>query len=128
MIRLNVIFRVYRLQHTAFDLILLKNNVHFLYTILQDYQCKCQHNTCGALCDQCCPMYNQKRWRPGKFITGHECELCQCFGHVNECFFDPQVKITVKYYPNAKEAKPPNAPEPLASTKRSLKQICIIAP
>ena len=37
-------------------------------------------------------MYNQKRWRPGKFITGHECEVCQCFGHADECFFDPQVE------------------------------------
>ena len=57
----------------------------------QEYQCKCQHNTCGPLCDQCCPMFNQKRWRPGKFVTGNECERCQCYGHANECFFDPQV-------------------------------------
>ncbi len=37
-------------------------------------------------------MYNQKRWRPGKFVTGNECERCQCFGHADECFFDPQVE------------------------------------
>eukprot|EP00094_Tigriopus_californicus_P001836 TCALIF_01772-PA protein Name:"Similar to Lama1 Laminin subunit alpha-1 (Mus musculus)" AED:0.11 eAED:0.12 QI:0/0.86/0.58/1/0.95/0.95/24/1780/2877 len=37
-------------------------------------------------------MYNQKRWRPGKFIMGNECEMCQCFGHADECFFDPQVE------------------------------------
>ena len=57
---------------------------------MQEYQCKCQHNTCGPLCDQCCPVFNQKRWRPGKFVTGNECERCQCFGHADECFFDPQ--------------------------------------
>eukprot|EP00095_Tigriopus_kingsejongensis_P006097 maker-scaffold691_size110934-snap-gene-0.29 protein:Tk06097 transcript:maker-scaffold691_size110934-snap-gene-0.29-mRNA-1 annotation:"laminin subunit alpha-1-like" len=58
----------------------------------QAYQCQCQHSTCGALCDQCCPMYNQKKWRPGKFIMGNECEMCQCFGHAEECFYDPQVE------------------------------------
>ena len=57
----------------------------------KDYDCKCRHNTCGPLCDKCCPMYNQKRWRPGKFISANECERCQCFGHADECFFDPQV-------------------------------------
>ena len=36
-------------------------------------------------------MYNQKRWRPGKFIAANECERCQCFGHAAECYFDPQV-------------------------------------
>ena len=59
---------------------------------MQDFKCKCEHNTCGELCDQCCPMYNQKRWQPGKFIIGNECEMCQCFGHADECFFDPQVE------------------------------------
>ena len=57
-----------------------------------DYECKCRHNTCGALCDSCCPMFNQKRWRPGKFISGNDCEMCQCFGHADECYFDPQVE------------------------------------
>jgi len=57
-----------------------------------DYQCKCRHNTCGELCDSCCPMFNQKRWTPGKFISGNDCERCQCFGHSNECYFDPQVE------------------------------------
>ena len=59
--------------------------------IFKDYECRCRHNTCGDLCDRCCPMYNQKRWRPGKFIAANECERCQCFGHAVECYFDPQV-------------------------------------
>ena len=42
------------------------------------YKCQCLHNTCGPLCNQCCPMYNQKLWRPGKFITANACERCQC--------------------------------------------------
>ena len=64
---------------------------------MQEYQCKCQHNTCGPLCDRCCPVFNQKRWRPGKFVTGNECERCQCFGHADECFFDPQVEFPCPY-------------------------------
>nr|XP_040569600.1 laminin subunit alpha-1-like isoform X1 [Lepeophtheirus salmonis] len=60
------------------------------------YECKCKHNTCGTLCNQCCPMYNQKRWRPGKFISGNYCERCQCFNHADECYFDPQVEAERK--------------------------------
>ena len=41
-------------------------------------------------------MYNQKLWRPGKFISANECERCQCFGHADECFFDPQVEAERK--------------------------------
>ena len=37
-------------------------------------------------------MHNQRRWRPGKFISGNECEACECHGHADECFFDPQVE------------------------------------
>jgi laminin alpha 1/2 len=37
-------------------------------------------------------MFNQKLWRPGKFITANACERCQCYGHADECFFDPQVE------------------------------------
>ena len=69
---------------------LLSETWHKNDSPMQEYQCKCQHNTCGPLCDQCCPVFNQKRWRPGKFVTGNECERCQCFGHADECFFDPQ--------------------------------------
>ena len=78
-----------------------------------EYTCKCRHNTCGELCDSCCPMYNQRRWTTGKFISGNECERCQCYGeycifnvhqifffkhqkyfpgHADECYFDPQVE------------------------------------
>ncbi len=71
----------------------IKNKLakQFKFPLFQDYECKCRHNTCGPLCDKCCPMFNQKRWRPGKFISANECERCQCFGHADECFFDPQV-------------------------------------
>ena len=27
--------------------------------------CQCQGNTCGAQCDQCCPLYNQILWKIG---------------------------------------------------------------
>ena len=32
------------------------------------------------------------RWTTGKFISGNECERCQCYGHANECYFDPQIE------------------------------------
>ena len=40
----------------------------------------------------CCPMYNQRKWTTGKFISGNECERCQCYGHADECYFDPQIE------------------------------------
>nr|CAI5850401.1 unnamed protein product [Callosobruchus analis] len=58
--------------------------------------CHCQHNTCGAKCDKCCPGYEQKAWRHyeceydpeidrkhlsldihGKYEGGGVCKNCQ---------------------------------------------------
>ena len=58
--------------------------------LLQDQQCKCAHNTCGATCDKCCPLYNQRPWSPGGGFPG-VCEKCQCHGHAEECYFDDDV-------------------------------------
>nr|DBA24358.1 TPA: hypothetical protein GDO54_012028 [Pyxicephalus adspersus] len=55
------------------------------------YQCKCQHNTCGEICDQCCPGYNQKLWRPAGVDTANQCEPCNCHGHASDCYYDAEV-------------------------------------
>ncbi|ERL89440.1 hypothetical protein D910_06807 [Dendroctonus ponderosae] len=53
--------------------------------------CNCKHNTCGAKCNQCCPGYEQKKWRVSKYDDPFKCELCNCFQHSNECEYDPEV-------------------------------------
>ncbi|XP_063773402.1 laminin subunit alpha-2 isoform X3 [Pseudophryne corroboree] len=53
--------------------------------------CECEHNTCGASCDKCCPGYHQKPWRAGTFLTKHECEPCNCHGKTAECYYDQAV-------------------------------------
>ncbi|KAH9420223.1 Laminin subunit alpha-2 [Dermatophagoides pteronyssinus] len=54
-------------------------------------KCNCQHNTCGRSCETCCPMFNQKKWRPGTKRDGFPCEECQCHGHADECYYDQTV-------------------------------------
>ncbi|KAG9478961.1 hypothetical protein GDO78_012566 [Eleutherodactylus coqui] len=55
------------------------------------YQCNCQHNTCGEICDHCCPGYNQKPWRPASIDTANQCERCNCHGHASDCYYDSDV-------------------------------------
>ncbi|XP_066575649.1 laminin subunit alpha-3 isoform X1 [Amia ocellicauda] len=54
-------------------------------------QCDCQHNTCGELCDRCCPAFNQKPWRPATTESASVCEPCECHSHATECYYDPEV-------------------------------------
>ncbi|XP_063239907.1 laminin subunit alpha [Bacillus rossius redtenbacheri] len=53
--------------------------------------CRCQHNTCGANCDRCCPGFQQKAWRISNSNKRFICEPCNCFGHTEECEYDPEV-------------------------------------
>lgn len=53
--------------------------------------CRCQHHTCGAQCDQCCPGYVQKKWRRAIAEKPFVCEPCNCFGHSNECVYDEDI-------------------------------------
>lgn len=46
-------------------------------------QCVCHHNTCGRQCDECCPLFQDRPYRPGG-----ECEICQCNGHAESCSYD----------------------------------------
>ena len=43
------------------------------------YKCICQGNTCGAKCQECCPAFNQRKWKPGtlgpfEFDPAADCE------------------------------------------------------
>uniref|UniRef100_A0AAV2JTK7 Laminin subunit alpha-3-like n=1 Tax=Knipowitschia caucasica TaxID=637954 RepID=A0AAV2JTK7_KNICA len=59
-------------------------------------QCQCEHNTCGDLCDRCCPGFNQKPWRAATVHSPNECQhsdaACQCFSHAFDCYYDPDVE------------------------------------
>ncbi|CAB3226438.1 unnamed protein product [Arctia plantaginis] len=54
-------------------------------------ECVCQHNTCGPQCAQCCPGYEQKKWRISQTLDRFVCEPCNCHNHTTECEFDPEV-------------------------------------
>ncbi|KAL7292410.1 hypothetical protein TKK_0013999 [Trichogramma kaykai] len=53
--------------------------------------CRCQHNTCGAQCDTCCKGFEQKKWRQSTYSKKFVCEPCNCFGHSDECEYDPEI-------------------------------------
>ncbi|KFQ61756.1 Laminin subunit alpha-3, partial [Pelecanus crispus] len=55
------------------------------------FQCECQHNTCGETCDHCCPGYNQKQWQPATAGSTNLCEPCNCHGHATDCYYDAEV-------------------------------------
>ncbi|XP_009884960.1 PREDICTED: laminin subunit alpha-3 [Charadrius vociferus] len=55
------------------------------------FQCECQHNTCGETCDHCCPGYNQKQWQPATAGSTNLCESCNCHGHATDCYYDADV-------------------------------------
>ncbi|KFO11861.1 Laminin subunit alpha-3, partial [Balearica regulorum gibbericeps] len=55
------------------------------------FQCECQHNTCGKTCDRCCPGYNQKQWQPATAGSTNLCEPCNCHGHATDCYYDAEV-------------------------------------
>ncbi|XP_075729518.1 wing blister isoform X1 [Rhipicephalus microplus] len=56
-----------------------------------ELQCRCEHNTCGASCERCCPLFNQQPWRMGTAGDAAECEECECFGHAQSCIYDAEV-------------------------------------
>ncbi|XP_017881365.1 laminin subunit alpha [Ceratina calcarata] len=53
--------------------------------------CRCQHNTCGPQCATCCRGFEQKKWRQSTAFKKFTCEPCNCFGHSDECVYDPEV-------------------------------------
>ncbi|EDV96510.1 laminin subunit alpha [Drosophila grimshawi] len=53
--------------------------------------CRCQHHTCGIQCNQCCPGFEQKKWRQNTNARPFNCEPCNCHGHTNDCMYDEDV-------------------------------------
>ncbi|TRY60964.1 hypothetical protein TCAL_05712 [Tigriopus californicus] len=54
-------------------------------------QCQCLHNTAGINCDQCAEGFTQKKWRQYTKEDPYTCEPCNCHGHSNKCYYDPEV-------------------------------------
>ncbi|VDM61018.1 unnamed protein product [Angiostrongylus costaricensis] len=55
--------------------------------------CRCEHNTCGDMCERCCPGFEQKRWQPTTAHNNFTCEPCNCFGRSDECVYDEDVFV-----------------------------------
>lgn len=36
--------------------------------------CRCEHNTCGDMCERCCPGFVQKKWQPATAHNNFTCE------------------------------------------------------
>ncbi|SPP85142.1 laminin subunit alpha [Drosophila guanche] len=53
--------------------------------------CRCQHHTCGIQCNECCPGFEQKKWRQNTNARPFNCEPCNCHGHSTECKYDEDV-------------------------------------
>ncbi|ELK25850.1 Laminin subunit alpha-5 [Myotis davidii] len=58
---------------------------------LWQLECACQHNTCGGSCERCCPGFNQQQWKPATPESANECQSCNCHGHADDCYYDPEV-------------------------------------
>ncbi|VDO27999.1 unnamed protein product [Haemonchus placei] len=55
--------------------------------------CRCEHNTCGDMCERCCPGFLQKKWQPTTAHNNFTCEPCNCFGRSDECVYDEDVFV-----------------------------------
>ncbi|CAG9136876.1 unnamed protein product [Plutella xylostella] len=53
--------------------------------------CRCHHNTCGPQCAECCPGFEQKKWRISQNWDRFDCEPCNCHNHSTECVYDPEI-------------------------------------
>ncbi|XP_072016852.1 laminin subunit beta-2-like [Amphiura filiformis] len=51
-------------------------------------ECVCQHNTQGASCRECKPLFNNRRWMEGRGNNANACEDCGCDGFASMCVYD----------------------------------------
>ncbi|XP_055387187.1 laminin subunit alpha [Condylostylus longicornis] len=55
--------------------------------------CRCQHDTCGIQCNECCPGFEQKKWSQNTNARPFRCEPCNCHGHSTECIYDEETDL-----------------------------------
>ncbi|ESO83894.1 hypothetical protein LOTGIDRAFT_168935 [Lottia gigantea] len=51
-------------------------------------ECECEHNTMGAHCEECMPLYNNQTWKMGKRNEANVCQKCFCNDHAESCHYD----------------------------------------
>lgn len=52
---------------------------------------ECSHNTTGANCNQCLPLFNDQPWAPATPSSSNECKLCSCNNHSISCSYDSTI-------------------------------------
>lgn len=55
------------------------------------FACVCSHNTTGATCDRCLPLFNDAPWRAVTEVSPMATDICQpcaCNGHADECVYN----------------------------------------
>ena len=59
--------------------------------------CQCKHNTMGISCQECKPLYNQRKWMHAERNHDNECKMCNCHNHADRCYYDEVVERKVNY-------------------------------
>ena len=57
--------------------------------------CMCDHNTMGATCDTCMPLFNNRPFARGTVGAANECQRCECNGHAGSCTYSSEDSIGV---------------------------------
>ena len=57
------------------------------------FVCRCKHMTCGNKCQECCPGFVQKKWKPATPDNNNKCERELYF-----CYFTITAIITMLHY------------------------------
>jgi len=56
--------------------------------------CECEHNTAGATCDSCLPLFHAKPWLPGLGAESNACQKCSCNNHADACHYDVNLDLS----------------------------------
>lgn len=61
--------------------------------------CRCKHNTCGSKCEECCPGYQQKKWRRAIIDSPFICERkYRCFALYSKLFPLSLLDVTIRRF------------------------------